>query len=383
LPDWLRQLYGNGLVARLDEDHQVIEISTDGRADDDFLAKLKTLPRLRELYVGTTERITPAGIARLAELPTLEKLRLYELKHNGVGLGNEALRALAGNRSLHELGIGGCGVTDDGLRAIERMTQLTELDLSGNLLTDAGMKSLAGLTNLQRLSLSGNHQLTDAGVKQLSRLTELRDLFVGSLQISDNALSLPHLRKLGRYGSVSESALNNPYIAPEILNTPGWGEAANGLQVRLRAPEPTVRAGKLPRLLVDIANHGPHELYGTTNTYCWQLEVDGRQYLADGMRGLSGNGAAYSESGGVLLDLLPGKPWANVPLVLDAAWRVAGANELAQRFGGGMIEHPRETQVLRLSPGKHTLRLMVFGEQKRAGGSSAQAVSNPLQIELE
>jgi hypothetical protein len=176
-------------------------------------------------------------------------------------------------------------------------------------------------------------QITEAGVKQLSQLPGLRELLWG----------IPF------YTGASEAALQNPFVAPEILETPGWGEAVEGFQVRLRAPEATVRAGRIPRLLVDIANQGARQLQSTTNSWCWRWSgqfptLDGRDIPAGG----------FSEEG-ALLDVLSGKPWANLPLVLSVAWRTADNHELAGRFGGGGVFYSAgfEPKPLRVSPGKN------------------------------
>jgi hypothetical protein len=145
-------------------------------------------------------------------------------------------------------------------------------------------------------------------------------------------------------------------------------------------------------LLVDVANQGSRELQCTTNTWCWQLEVDGILYIADGGRYPGGGsfpgeeGPRYSEHGGVVLDVLPGRPWANLPLILNVAWRTTDDKELAGRFSGGGFARPAgfQPKPLRLDPGKHTIRLSVLGLPKYAySGGTVLATSNPVQIEIE
>ena len=212
LPDWLQPLYNKGVSATLDDDRNVVSVYLGQQVEDELLAKLKTLPKLRELHIETTKGFTAAGLARLAELPSLEKLQFYGLNRDGAALGNEALRVAAHLATLRSLSVAECGVTDDGLRPLEGMTNLATLRLSGNQLTDAGMKSLAGLTNLQSLDVSGSGwvrsamRITDEGIRHLSGLTELRELSVSGLGISGSNISFPHLQSLGLSGDLATDA---------------------------------------------------------------------------------------------------------------------------------------------------------------------------------
>ncbi|HUF63463.1 MAG TPA: M56 family metallopeptidase, partial [Verrucomicrobiales bacterium] len=217
LPGWLKLLYdpgAGGLIVSVDDDQNVTSIYAVDQADDAFLSNLRTLPSLRELDIQVTSGITPAGLARLAELPALEKLNLYHVNVDGAGLGDDVLRIASRMSTLRELGVAECGVTDEGARHLKGMTQLTALSLAGNRLTDEGMKSLAGLTNLQELNLSGSSsihadmQITDDGLKRLSRLTGLTGLSVDRLPISGRTLAFPRLQSLALSGDrVDDSSL--------------------------------------------------------------------------------------------------------------------------------------------------------------------------------
>lgn len=224
LPDWLKPLNENGVVSHFDDQTNVISISVGAKADDDFLAKLKTLPKLQELDIEVTKFITPQGLAQLGDLPALEKLSLYHVNGGSFGLGDAAMKAVSKIRTLRDLSVKESGVTDDGVRALEGMTQLTALTLSGNGVTDAGMKYLAGLTNLQQLDLSqtawvqSHMQITDKGLKDLSNLTALWDLSIGGLaNVTDAALKhlsrLTELRNFSFAGSsVTSQSINFPKL---------------------------------------------------------------------------------------------------------------------------------------------------------------------------
>jgi hypothetical protein len=103
LPQWLKIHYNNGLLARLDDDGNVVSLTTGEVMSDELLGKLKTLPKLRELDVGPTKLITPAGLQHLAGLSSLQKLSVYNLNHDGKGLGDAAMQHLVGLKSLREV----------------------------------------------------------------------------------------------------------------------------------------------------------------------------------------------------------------------------------------------------------------------------------------
>ncbi|HEX5399769.1 MAG TPA: hypothetical protein VFY06_12065, partial [Verrucomicrobiae bacterium] len=191
-PDWLA---GYGSIGNLDDQTNVVSIYLGTKTDDELLAKLKALPKLRELDIEATKFITPQGLAHLAELPALEKLKLYAVNEGAARLGDAALNVVSQIQTLRDLSVKECGVTDDGMRSLEGMTQLTALSLGGNQITDVGVKFLAGLTNLQQLDLSqtmwvqSHMQISDEGLKYLSNLTALRDLSLGGLaNVTDDGL---------------------------------------------------------------------------------------------------------------------------------------------------------------------------------------------------
>jgi Leucine-rich repeat (LRR) protein len=237
-PAWLS---GYGKVGKLDDQNNIVSLYVGGKANDEFLEKLKTLPKLRELNIEVTKLITPQGLTNLGQLPALERLNLFRVNNGEGGLGDAALRNVSHIRTLRSLNIAGSGVTDDGMRALAGMTQLAGLSLEGNSLTDTGLKYLAGLTNLQQLDLSqprwdhshmeitddgltnlsnltklqglsieGLEKVTDVGLKHLSRLTELRNFaFAGSAVTTEN-ISFSHLRSLDLTGSqVTDATLDN------------------------------------------------------------------------------------------------------------------------------------------------------------------------------
>lgn len=214
LPDWLLPLQDNGLLATMDEDHNVIRVSVGEHATNDFLAKLKTLKKLRSLNISTSKSISPGGLAHLADLPQLEDLSLYHINIDDL-LGDEALKVAARIKSLRKLSVNECGVTDAGMRHLESMTELTELSLGHNRITEIGLNSLARLKKLRLLELNGYPSIqsdmsaiTDDGLQQLSELQNLEMLGLSGLKVSGANLKFPKLKELHLTGQqVNDAAL--------------------------------------------------------------------------------------------------------------------------------------------------------------------------------
>jgi hypothetical protein len=205
LPEWLKPVYNRGLLAKLDDDHNVVSITAGEVVTDALLAKFKTLPKLRELHVETTKALTPAGLAHLAELSSLEKLSLYNLSYDGQWLGDAAIGQIVGLRSLRELSLGTCGMTDEGAGRLAGMSQLRRLSLNGEgRLTDAALASIAKLKRLQLLSLSsyvateqlGHMRFTEEAIRRLSELEELEELHLVGHAVPADVLVFPRLKTL-------------------------------------------------------------------------------------------------------------------------------------------------------------------------------------------
>ncbi|MCI0681104.1 MAG: DUF1559 domain-containing protein [Gemmataceae bacterium] len=215
LPEWLKAHYNRSLVANLDDGGDVVTITAGQAMTDELLGKLKTLPKLRELHVESTNQITPAGLQHLAELPSLHKLTLYSLRHNGNGLGDAAIQAVAGLKSLEELHVSECGTTDAGVRLLEAMPWLTHLGIrQEGRLTDAAIGSIAKLKRLKHLSLTSYVGSTELGWMKFSRdalrpLAELRDLehlHVVGQDIAADTLQFPKLLSLSLGGAGVDDA---------------------------------------------------------------------------------------------------------------------------------------------------------------------------------
>jgi hypothetical protein len=214
LPEWLKPLYNKGLLARLDDDDEVVAVTAGAVVTDELLSKLKTLPKLRELHIETTKGITEAGLAHLAKMSRLENLSLYAINTDGPGLGDDAIRSLVGLESLRELSITECGTSDAGAKLLEKLPQLTSLSLrQEGRLTDEALKSIANLPRLKALALDsyvgterlGWMRFSAAGVRQLKELKELESLRLVGQEVPADALAFPKLTSL----SLGHSAVDD------------------------------------------------------------------------------------------------------------------------------------------------------------------------------
>jgi hypothetical protein len=209
LPDWLQQVYNRGLLAEVDEVGNVVSVTAGSVVTDEILAKLATLPRLRELHIETTNEVTAAGLAHLGKMAALEKLSLYSVNVEGEGLGDAAIGSVAGLKWLHDLTIGECGTTDAGVRQLEAMQQLTRLELrQEGRLTDAALVSIGKLRGLARLDLTsyvgtkeyGRMRFGADGIRQLAGLQELEELHLVGHDVPAEALVFDRLTSLSLGG---------------------------------------------------------------------------------------------------------------------------------------------------------------------------------------
>lgn len=189
-PETMALLRQPGCVFKQDADGYVLTISIGGNVSDDWLAKIKSLPRLKELYISASKDVTERGMAHLAEIKSLESLEFYSFH-----LPDPALAPLAGLPKLSELSVTEAKLTDAALPHIGALMGLKKLRLKGNQITDAGMEYLKDLRRLEVLDIAhGNWvdskmRITDAGVAHVAAFTELRELDLSGLPIGDDGLA--------------------------------------------------------------------------------------------------------------------------------------------------------------------------------------------------
>ncbi|MEX0716449.1 MAG: M56 family metallopeptidase, partial [Planctomycetaceae bacterium] len=205
LPDWLKPHYNHGLLAKLDDDRNVISVTAGAVVDDELLARLATLPKLKELDIGTTTRLSLAGLAPLQKMSSLRKLSCFSLRHEETWLGDAIIERISTLRSLRELSLHECGTTDVGVRRLANLPQLTHLSLSGEgRLTDAACEAIGRLKGLQSLSLSsygatkelGRMRFTADGIRSLAGLQHLEELHLVGHAVPADSLDFPRLKAL-------------------------------------------------------------------------------------------------------------------------------------------------------------------------------------------
>ena len=124
-----------------------------GWSDTSRLHQLRTMTGLKTLEIGgrqtTDERADWSGLAVLAALPNLQRLRLH-------GITDGGLAHLPQLPQLEVLDLSGSAVDGSGLRHLDDMPQLQALSLNRSAITDSGLASLRAVPQLEELRLDGN-----------------------------------------------------------------------------------------------------------------------------------------------------------------------------------------------------------------------------------
>ncbi len=138
---------------------------------------------------------------------------------------------------------------------------------------------------------------------------------------------------------------------------PEWGEAADGVQARLRLSKTAWDVGETPELVLDMRNKGENAQNQCRVPNFCEIEWDGQWYRFAGAIVL---GEAFFLNPGKQID-----DWVKVPL--DVAW---------VRKGGDLKD------LLRVAPGKHTVRVAFLFDGGGRLGRACQPVSQPVEIEV-
>jgi len=132
-----------------------------------------------------------------------------------------------------------------------------------------------------------------------------------------------------------------------------WGEAVEGVQVRLRAGKVQWKAGETPTLVADARNLGTLKLRGSPYLFSYSVQIDGQWFQRTIITASSGS-----------LDFGPGKQF------LDTGIRLIGLE----------LRDPTTHKALELKPGKHTVRVAFAADGEKKG---VRAVSNAVEIEVQ
>jgi internalin A len=176
-------------------------LETNGAAGDEALETLCTMKSLQELRLcamslgRTSDYVTDAGLASLAEIKSLEVLELRCARCTDAGL-----RHLAKLPKLRSLSIHGGTFSNSGLVHLTRISSLEALRIKALNFTDEGLNHLARLSNLKRLTLNWARSITDTGLVSLSTIKTLESLAVVSDKFTSAGLNqlndLPTLKQL-------------------------------------------------------------------------------------------------------------------------------------------------------------------------------------------
>ncbi|MBN1359279.1 MAG: hypothetical protein JW993_01750 [Sedimentisphaerales bacterium] len=210
-------------VARLTRLNRLLLHGCD-KVTDAGLAKLAALGSLANLTIFHAD-ITVAGLNRLKGMPRLTHVQVLGLRRGGATLdvsgltgleclllsmdsfsekfGDADLKCLSGPEHLGDLQIGPRDYTNAGLASLAGLAGLRRLSIGGSRLTDEGLQHLANMKELYHLQVlsgfdrdkpgyvSGGH-ITDQGLRFLERFQRLNFLEI----YSDGDFSDAALRRL-------------------------------------------------------------------------------------------------------------------------------------------------------------------------------------------
>jgi len=146
-----------------------------------------------------------------------------------------------------------------------------------------------------------------------------------------------------------------------------WGEAVDGVQVRLRAKQRKWEQGASIRLSADVRNQGKRNLLVRTRDHGLELEVDGRWYLQP----------MYAGTIGPPKPLPPGRRYDDIAVVWSRSWLFAAPRKARAPWKAG------PEKLGDLTPGKHTIRVaFAVTAAKGPSGKPLKPVSNPVEIEI-
>jgi beta-lactamase regulating signal transducer with metallopeptidase domain/uncharacterized protein YjbI with pentapeptide repeats/Leucine-rich repeat (LRR) protein len=177
----------------------------DTDVDDKGLPHIGRLSGLIILQLDQT-RITDAGFGHLSGLTNLRFVDLgaFNVHKEGFGVGDAALKVLAGFPKLETIRLRDTKVTGAGLATLAPLKSLANLNLSGTKTGDEGLANLKQLPSLVVLQLGVYNEgagITDEGLKTLGELVNLTYLTLSGNKISDAALV--HLKNLSRLKDLS------------------------------------------------------------------------------------------------------------------------------------------------------------------------------------
>jgi Leucine-rich repeat (LRR) protein len=131
--------------------------------NNDGLAAIQGMARLKRLSLNTNYNVTDAGLEHVAALKSLEDLDLSNTSVRGNGLS-----WLKGLKSLKKLDLGGTNLHDAEMVHVAALASLEELNIRFTEITSASIHELSRLRRLKLLDLSSTVG-TQAGADELKK----------------------------------------------------------------------------------------------------------------------------------------------------------------------------------------------------------------------
>jgi hypothetical protein len=199
-PDWLRRALGDEYFQSIrhvslfvDIDKGVADATWVNRGSaDDALRALATQKSVRTLQVGG-EQVTDQNLSNVGQMTGLEELTI-DWAHK---LTDQGFLHLAGLKRLRILETTLSKMTDTSMEAIGKLTNLEELRIACEGITDRGLAKLRALSRLKYLSLGrgGKQQISDAGIDQLKNMSALEFLDLAGWNVTDAGIARLHKLK--------------------------------------------------------------------------------------------------------------------------------------------------------------------------------------------
>ncbi|MEI8379061.1 MAG: G protein-coupled receptor LGR4 [Planctomycetota bacterium] len=201
------------------------------KLNDDWIAPLGQLTRLKSLRFTNNGKLTDAGLEQLAGLKNLETFsfvgtgmkghayskfhgwtRLIKVSHRGSSIDDEGLQQLCEHLvNLESISLAHAKFTDAGAVHLAKLTRLKGLEIGSQNATPSCLKSISALPleylqigdgldkpegiklikdipTLRRLTLTNAKELTDADLKVVAGITQLEHLELGRIDLPDERL---------------------------------------------------------------------------------------------------------------------------------------------------------------------------------------------------
>ncbi|MFH1265957.1 MAG: hypothetical protein ABIK89_09525, partial [Planctomycetota bacterium] len=190
----------------------LVELALENtQIDNEGLAQLKGLVRLKSLSLRRSVKLNDQGLAHLEDFPALSHLSLVDnnFTEDGVArlgqlaklqlldlrgcpqVGDAALEHLKGLKNLTSLKLGGYGLTDAGMAALADLSSLRSLAIEDSMVTNAGLAHLEGLP-IEEITVFRSMSVTDDGLAHFRTFTNLRGLCLRDVPVT--GAGLVHIR---------------------------------------------------------------------------------------------------------------------------------------------------------------------------------------------